>query len=213
MKTDDLITLLAQDAAPVPRAGLTRRAVLGIAAGLAVALAMYLLALGPRFNLGMYLADPVVLAKTLLPLALFALALPLGMRSVRPGASLGLAKQAIWAVPLLTGALFVWAFMVTPASQRMVDFLGHSIPVCLPAINLMSLPILAGLITALRRGAPVDPQKAGALAGLTSAALATALYSTFCTEDSPLFYAVWYTVGILITTALGAVAGARWLRW
>jgi hypothetical protein len=95
----------------------------------------------------------------------------------------------------------------------MVDFLGHSIPVCLPAINLMSLPILAGLIAALRRGAPVDPQKAGALAGLAAAGLATALYSTFCTEDSPLFYSVWYSVGIAITTALGAVAGSRWLRW
>jgi len=213
MKTDDLITLLAQDAAPPPRAGLTKRAVLGIVAGLVVAFGLYMVALGPRFNFGMYIQDPVVLAKTALPLALFALALPLGLRSVRPGAKAGLAKQAIWAVPALTLGLFFWAFAVTPASERMVDFLGHSIPVCLPAINLLSLPILAGLITALKRGAPVDPQKAGALAGLTAAALATALYSTFCTEDSPLFYAVWYTTGILITTALGAVAGARWLRW
>lgn len=213
MKTDDLISMLAQDAAPPPAAPLGQRAVLGIAAGFVVAVVLYLLALGPRPDLAGHMADPVVLAKTLLPLALFALALVLGLRAARPGAPAGRSARLVWLVPGVTLALLVWAFVSTPATERLVDLIGHSIPVCLPAINLLSLPILAGLITALRRGAPVDPQKAGALAGLAAAGLATALYSTFCTEDSPLFYAVWYTIGIAITGALGALAGMRWLRW
>lgn len=213
MKTDDLITLLAQDATPPPAAPIARRVGLGLAAGFALALVIYMLILGPRAGLLDLMMAPVILAKTLLPLALFALALRLGLRSVRPAASPGRTGWVIWAIPVLTLTLFVWAFAVTPPASRMVNLLGHSIPVCLPAINLLSLPILAGLITALRRGAPVDPQKAGALAGLAAAGLATALYSTFCTEDSPLFYAVWYSVGIAITMALGAIAGARWLRW
>lgn len=213
MKTDDLITMLAQDAAAPRPAPIAGRAWAGIGLGFAVALVIYAVMLGPRPDLAALMMNPVILAKTLLPLALFALALRLGLRAVRPAADPGRSRVVIWAIPALTLALFVWAFAVTPPESRMVDFLGHSIPVCLPAINLLSLPILAGLIAALRRGAPVDPQKAGALAGLASAGLATALYSTFCTENSPLFYAVWYSAGIAITAALGAVAGQRWLRW
>lgn len=213
MKTDDLISLLAQDAAPPPAAPVAQRAVLGVAFGFVGALILYLLALGPRADLMIRWQDPVVLAKTLLPLGLFALALMLSLRRVRPGAAMGKAARLVWLVPLMAAALFVWAFVATPPGERLVDFLGHSIPVCLPAINVLSLPILAGLIVAMRRGAPVDPQLAGALAGLASAGLATALYSTFCTEDSPLFYATWYSLGIIFTAGLGAWAGGKWLRW
>ncbi|WP_375175219.1 NrsF family protein [Pseudooceanicola sp.] len=213
MKTDDLITMLAQDAAPPPAAPLGRRVALGLALGCVVALALYGLALGPRPLLMDYWQDPLVLAKTLLPLALFAFALPLGLRAVRPGAAPGVAARAIWVVPVVLGGLVVWTLFTTPRGELFWDWIGHSIPVCLPAITVLSLPILAGLITALRRGAPVDPQAAGALAGLAAAGLATALYSTFCTEDSPLFYATWYTVGIMFTAGLGAWAGGKWLRW
>jgi hypothetical protein len=32
-------------------------------------------------------------------------------------------------------------------------------------------------------------------------------------EDSPLFYGTWYTLGVLIVAALGAVLGSRVLRF
>ena len=213
MKTDDLITILAQDAAPAAAAPLARRAFFGIALGFVVAVALFLLVLGPRPELASRILAPVVMAKTLLPLALFGLTLTVGLRLVRPGLRAGLAARLVWAVPAIAAGLFVWSFIVTPSGERFIDFIGHSIPVCLPAINVLSLPILGGLILALRRGAPVDPQAAGAFAGLAAAGLATALYSTFCTEDSPLFYATWYSIGIVLTGGLGAWAGGRWLRW
>jgi hypothetical protein len=34
-----------------------------------------------------------------------------------------------------------------------------------------------------------------------------------CTEDSPLFWSFWYVLAILFATALGALLGARVLRW
>ncbi|MEZ5869652.1 MAG: NrsF family protein [Defluviimonas denitrificans] len=63
-------------------------------------------------------------------------------------------------------------------------------------------------LRALKDGAPTRPALCGALAGLAAAGFATALYSTFCNEDRRLFYAVWYSLGIGIVTAAGAVAGA-----
>ena len=213
MKTDDLISMLAQDAAPPDRPSVGIRAGLGIAAGFLASAAVYFQVLGPRFGLGAALMDPVVAAKTVLPLTLFVLTLVLGLRAVRPAAAAGAPKRLVWAIPAVLAALVVWALATTPASERMADWLGHSIPVCLPAITVLSLPILAGLMTALKQGAPLRPGRAGFLAGLAAAGLSTALYSTFCTEDSPLFYATWYTLGIMISAGIGAALGRWWLRW
>ncbi|MBY5972785.1 DUF1109 domain-containing protein [Ferrimonas balearica] len=213
MNTDDLIAQLAQDPAPAPSARVEARLWPWLAGGLALTAAAFALLLGPRPDLAAALAQPVVAAKTLLPLLLGALALPLALRAVRPGARPGWPARALWALPLAVVALIALAWLGTPASERMRLFIGHSIHVCLPAITLLSLPPLVGLIAALKRGAPVHPTGAGALAGLAAAGLATALYSTFCIEDSPLFYGVWYSLGIGIATGIGALAGRRWLRW
>ncbi|MBR9762250.1 MAG: DUF1109 domain-containing protein [Rhodobacteraceae bacterium] len=213
MKTEDLISALAADpAAPRPPRVETRLpGFLGL--GVLVTALAFALVLGPRPDLAAALARPVVLAKTLLPLLLAALALPLVLRDARPGARYGLPGALIWAVPLAVAGLFLLAFLTELPGDRLRLFLGHSIPVCLPAITLLSLPMLAGLLVALRRGAPVRPARCGALAGLVAAGLATAIYSTFCIEDSPLFYAVWYSAGIMIATGLGALAGRQLLRW
>jgi hypothetical protein len=65
----------------------------------------------------------------------------------------------------------------------------------------------------LRRGAPSNPALAGALAGLLSAGLAATLYAAHCTDDSPLFVATWYTLATAAVAGIGALAGARLLRY
>lgn len=213
MKTDDLINMLAQDAAPPPGPSVEWRAWVGLALGFVGALVLYLLVLGPRPDLLGHMAEPLVLAKMGLPLALFALALVLAMRTARPGAEVGRTGWVVWAVPALAVLLFGWSFAVTPPADRWRDFIGHSIPICLPAITVLSLPMTAGLLAAFRQGAPVHLRRTGAMAGLAAAGLSTVIYSTFCTEDSPLFYATWYSLGILASAAIGAWAAGRWLRW
>ena len=88
-----------------------------------------------------------------------------------------------------------------------------SIDICGRAIVALSVPMLAGLLIALRRGAPVHPTRCGALAGLAAGAFAATIYSLFCTEDSPLFYAVWYSLAIGAVAGLGALLGRMQLRW
>jgi hypothetical protein len=65
----------------------------------------------------------------------------------------------------------------------------------------------------MRQGAPERPARAGALAGLAAAALAATLYASNCTDDSPLFVALWYSLAALIVMAAGALVGGRLLRW
>jgi hypothetical protein len=81
------------------------------------------------------------------------------------------------------------------------------------AIPAMSLPILAGALIGLRHGAPSRPAVAGAVAGLLSAGLAATLYASHCTDDSPLFVAAWYTIATALVTAIGALAGAKLLKY
>ena len=75
--------------------------------------------------------------------------------------------------------------------------MGSSNGQCLFFIGVMALPLLAGTLWALRRGASTRPGLSGALAGLLSGGAAAVVYSMHCTEDSPLFYAVWYVLAIL----------------
>lgn len=213
MRTEDLIAQLAAEGGPAPAGLVPRGAALGLALGGVATAALFFALLGPRPGLAEAAAHPVTLAKTLLPLAMAPLALVLALRSVRPAAPLGVPRRAILAIPIIALALLLWAFGTVPAGDRWVLFVGHSIPVCLPAITVLSMPMLFGLLRALRKGAALRPRLSGALAGLAAAGFATALYSLFCTEDSPLFYSVWYSTGILIVTGIGAAAGARMLRW
>lgn len=213
MRTEDLIAELSARPIGLRPASVARGVVMGLGLGLAIAAALFLTAYGPRPDLAKALSQPAVAAKSLLPLLLGLLALPLVLVAARPGAGASLVMRAIWLVPLAAVLIFGWTFSLTPPGARMAAFIGHSIRICLPSIMLLSLPIAAPLFRALRRGAPTRPALCGALVGLASGGFAAALYSTFCTEDSALFYAVWYSVGIGLVTLAGAFAGKRFLRW
>jgi len=72
---------------------------------------------------------------------------------------------------------------------------------------------LAALLYALKSGAPDSPALAGAAAGLVAGSIGAAVYATHCIEDSPLFLALWYTIGISAVTLLGAAIGRHTLKW
>lgn len=211
METKDLIDSLAAGAEAPARTGLGGIAM--PAAGFAVTLVLFCLVYGLRPDLLAHLTQPFVAAKTVLPVLLALLATPLVRRAVHPGESPGRPGVLIWLVPTLAALALGVGFAVAPDGQRMLLFIGHSIPVCLPSIPALSVPVLTGILWVMRRGAPTRPRFAGAMAGLLAGGLGAAVYSLFCVEDSPLFYAVWYSVGILLTALIGSLAGNRWLRW
>jgi hypothetical protein len=80
-------------------------------------------------------------------------------------------------------------------------------------VLLLSLPILAGALMALRHGAPTRPRTAGAMARLLAGGVAAARYTLHCPEDSLLFIAAWHVPAILLVSLLGAGLATRVLRW
>jgi hypothetical protein len=77
----------------------------------------------------------------------------------------------------------------------------------------LSLPALAAALWAVRGLAPTRPRTAGFAAGLLAGSVGAIGYALSCAEASPAFVALWYTLGIALTGAVGAVLGPRVLRW
>jgi hypothetical protein len=212
MKTDDLIRALAADGA-TPRAGLTRALVFAAIPGIILAAILFAVLLGPRPDLAQVASDPGFLFKLAVTLTLAATASWLLLRLSRPGVEAGAAAIALLAAPtMIVIVASVEAVSLDPAA-RTAKLIGTSWPTCLTYIPLISLPVLAAILIGIRRGAPTQPALAGLVAGLVAGGFGAAIYAAYCQENSALFLATWYTLGILIVAALGAVAGNRLLRW
>lgn len=209
MKTDELIRALAADGA-TPPVSVKRHLGRALPVGLVAAAVLFALALGPRPDLAAALQDPRFLFKFVVTLFLAGTAALAALRLARPEGRMPLMLFAGPGV-LLAGVLGELA--ATPSSTWASELMGNNALVCLAAIPILSLPVLAAGLLALRHGAPSRPALAGAVAGVLAGGLAATLYASHCTDDSPLFVATWYSLAIGIVTALGAVAGRWLLRW
>jgi hypothetical protein len=198
METDQLIrTLAADNAHRAPPVGLVLT--LALLAAAPVSMTIFFAELGVRPDVMTAMRNPF-----------FAIAVSLHLS--RPEASL---HGWAWLLLIPAGLLVVGMAGETMMPQRlpmMTRLVGSNSRVCLTAIPLMSLPLLAAALVGLRQGAPTRPAVAGAIAGLLSAGLAATLYASHCTDDSPLFVAVWYTIASALVSAIGALAGSRVLR-
>jgi hypothetical protein len=146
-------------------------------------------------------------------LALAIPAIAISLHLSRPEASL---RGWKWLLLIPVGLLLAGIASEMMMPQRlpmMTRLVGSNSRLCMTAIPLMSLPLLVAALIGLRHGAPTRPAVAGAIAGLLSAGLASTLYASHCTDDSPLFVATWYTIATALVTAIGALAGSRVLRF
>lgn len=211
MRTDDLIRSLAEDTHRGPALG--RMVWLAWAGAAMLAVVTFLLLLGPRPDLADGWPSMRILFKPVVPLTLAVIAIGAAVRLALPGASPGVWRIA-FAIPVIAMLAAVGVeLMVLPASQWTVAALGHSKAFCLVTIPALSLAPLALILWALTEGASTRPVLTGMVAGLAAAGLAASVYAVYCTEDSPLFVAIWYTGGIAIAAIIGALAGRRVLRW
>ena len=212
METDQLIRTLAADnthqARPV---GIVLA--LALLAAAPVSLAIFFAGLGVRPDVMTAMHNPFFDLKFAVTLALAISAITLSLHLSRPEASLrGWAWLLLIPAGLLVGGIAT-EMMLPQRLPMMTRMVGSNSRVCLTAIPLISLPLLAAALLGLRHGAPSRPAVAGAIAGLMSAGLAATLYASHCTDDSPLFVAAWYTLAAALVTAIGALAGSKVLRF
>jgi hypothetical protein len=212
MKTEQLVRALAADHA-TPIVSPARYFVLATAVAILVSTVIFMILLGPRDDVMAAIRTPRFQLKIVEMLLLAATSAAVVLRLMRPEAEAARLWSAIMVAPVLLALAVVMELSLVPSSGWASRLVGTNSLVCLASIPLLSVPLLAAAWLTLRHGAPARPRLAGAVAGLFAGGLAAAIYAAGCTDDSPLFVAVWYSIAIGIPVLVGAVVGPRLLRW
>ncbi|MFT4912185.1 MAG: hypothetical protein ACI9YM_000759 [Brevundimonas sp.] len=213
MNTDKLIESLAGEVRPIPAGRAAGR--LGLCAGAALLTAglVVWLTLGFRPDLAAMAGDPMFLMRQIYVLSIAGLASLLLLRLGQPGAPvrLPLVGLAVVAFGVVLAVLVEQAGLSGPA--RGAAWLGHSWTTCTIRVVGVSLVAIPFVVFAARRLAPQSPTRAGFVAGLVAGGVAASAYGFYCEEVTASFMASWYTLGILISGAIGALTGRVLLRW
>ena len=117
---------------------------------------------------------------------------------------------------VLFAALLLLGFgaLIDPSGLSFSGRTSVSVPVCLAAIVLQSLPGIILILFCLRWATTTTrPTLTGAATGLLAGAIGAAAYAFVCRNDGGLFVFFWYGVGVAIATAIGAAFGRRMLAW
>lgn len=213
MKTDELITMLSTNVEAVDRRRVVREIGATIAIGSLAAVGTMVLALGLRGDLPQTGPLIFLLAKLAFAVGIVVLASVYLMKLARPG---GEGRVAItWAaMPFVaTMLLAVISLASAPASHWHMMIMGDQWLECLLSIPIIAVVPFATVVWVMRRMAPTDLTRAGALAGLVAGGLSAVGYALHCTDDSLPFVALWYGGTIVLCTLAGAMLGPRLLRW
>ncbi|MEP7312028.1 MAG: NrsF family protein [Pseudomonadota bacterium] len=211
MKTGDLITALVADR----KNGLPPGRALWrwMTAAFVVAAIALVATAGVRADFAAVALTPRVVFKLAFAVLLVLVAAGAVLRLGQPGARLGAWSVGLAAVPCLLVIGASVELVLLPSNAWVAQARGTNATWCLRMIPLLAAAPLIACLTALRQSAPTRPVLAGAVAGLLAGGVGAVLYALHCTDDSPLFVAVWYGMAVLFVSALGATAGSRFLRW
>ena len=213
MNTDDLIRSLASDVRPIPLNAVGRRLAGGMVAGGLATFAIVALMLGFRPDFLSAMHGYSFWMKAAYTLSLAVLGAGLVARLARPDASVGRLR---WLLPLPAVMLAVAGVVElagAPRSHWLAMWLGDTWRICPWLVLLLSAPIFIGLLWSFKRLAPTRLRAAGGAAGFAAGAWAATLYCLHCPEVSAVFVLTWYTLGICLAAAAGALMGPRLLHW
>ena len=214
MRTDELINTLVADHAVQPRPKpIAHGLVMAIVGGLAISSALFSLTLGVRPDivsaLGTWRYDLKLSVNLVLVIAAAWVALRLSSPTTTPRS----AMRALLVPALLLLAAVVYELVTIPASAWPSRAMGVNGVLCFASIIFLSVLPLTATIYALRRGAPTSPAMTGAVGGLLAGGLGATVFAMHCTNDSPLFVAIWYALAIGLVSMFGVVVGKHALRW
>jgi hypothetical protein len=131
----------------------------------------------------------------------------------RPNGAIGGWAWGAAVAPLMLVCAIAIELVTEPEAKWLVRLVGHDSRTCLTMIPLLSVGPLLCFFAALRTGAPRAPGFAGAIAGVAASGIGGTFYAANCTDDSPLFVAIWYPLAILMVSTIGCLGGRLLLRW
>lgn len=213
MRTDQLIELLSNNAGAVEQGAVVRRVGAALGVGVVGAMALMLIVYGINRALDAYVMLPAFWVKIVFAGSLLAAALVLFARLAQPGATVGAGRWLVAApVAVMWLLAFATLFDAEPASRAQLIW-GSTWHSCPFNIALLSIPAFIASLWALKQLAPTRLRMAGGASGLVAGSLGALVYGFHCPELAAPFLGIWYVLGILIPTMVGAAIGPRLLRW
>jgi len=213
MKTDDLVNMLAAGAGAVEPGATARRYAAALGWGAFGATLLMAILLGVRPDLAQAARLPMFWMKLAFPACLAAGALYAAARLSRPGVQLGRVSVTLAAPVLAIWLLAAFVLLSATAGERENLIFGGTWNACPLLVAMLSLPLFAATLWAMKGLAPTRLATAGAAAGLLAGSVGALIYALHCPEMEAPFLAIWYLLGMLIPTAAGALIGPRLLRW
>jgi hypothetical protein len=215
MDTEALIAELSIGLHAVPRGAprmiLRRGLVIGaIVAGVAV---LFWPSLGTRPDMVAAATTASFWIKLLYTVSIASLGFTALDRLGRPEAAVLHWLRLLWPPVAALAAFSAMGWAAAPAGGSRAFWMGSSWWQCPVYVAVLALPVFFGLIWAMSRLAPTRLRSAGAAAGLVSGGTAASIYALHCAETSPGFVLLWYSLGLIAATSLGALTGPRLLRW
>ena len=212
MKTDRLIDMLSTNVEPARRSDIWKTLAFALVVGLVAAFGVMLVTVGERPNLTAPSNLDFVAVKLAFALVVIIASGIALLRLAKPGGErLRLAPYLLPVTFALVMGSIVGLDLVISAHAP--GLMGSDTWMCIGCIPLFAILPFAALLLALRRAAPTDLRRAGALAGLLAGGVGAAAYALHCPDDSFLFVTVWYGATLAFCMAIGAIVGPRLLRW
>jgi hypothetical protein len=213
MKTDQLIDMLSTNVEPVKSGQGWKPLVWALAIGGAASFCVMLATVGLRTEASGVSHLGSLALKVLFMLSLIGTGTALLIKLIRPGQDGRKLFRFIFLPFLAVGFTGIVALALEPSAAWDRMILGTEWVTCLFCVPLFAVIPFALLIWALRKGAPTNLKRTGAIAGLVAGALGATAYAFHCPDDSLPFMALWYGAMVLFCAWIGARLGPRLLRW
>jgi hypothetical protein len=213
MKTDDLIEMLGTNVEPVDHRHVIRTVGLAVAAGAVVALGAMLFLFGVRTDLNVPGTSAFLLVKLIFTVGLVIATSMYLVKLARPGGERKIPIAFVAAPFVAVMAMAAISLAFAPVSHWDEMIVGDRWLECLLSIPVIAIVPFAVIVWALRRTAPTDLVRTGALGGMAAGAVSATAYAFHCVDDSLPFVALWYGGTIALCTLAGATLGPRLLRW
>jgi len=213
MKTDQLINMLSTNLEPVKTGRLGKTLTLALVAGGAAAFCMMLTTVGLRTEAAGSSYLSFLALKLLFTLSLIGMGAALLAKLARPGQGGRRLFMLIFLPFLVVGLAGAVALVLEHPMAWGKMILGMNWVTCLFCIPFFAVVPFVALIWVLRKGAPTDLKRTGAIAGLVAGALGATAYAFHCPDDSIPFIAIWYGAMVALCALIGGLLGPRLLRW
>jgi len=213
MKTDELVNVLSTNLEVVNTRRVFRELAAAVMVGTVAVLAFIFFARGIRPDIRELHALLFISLKVSLGLGVVTGGLIYLVEAARPGGGRRFAPNVSTWLVIAVALLAIASLTAKPLWHWHTMAMTDGWLECLVSIPFIAIVPFAVVVWALRRMAPTDLVRAGALAGFVASGISIIGYALHCTGDSVPFITIWYGGTLLLCTMAGALLGPRLLRW